>query len=47
MNDTPRSVTVFTHQRTAQTAPALETVIRLASEAGVEVRIPAPEAEKH
>jgi NAD+ kinase len=47
VNDTPRSVTVFTHQRTAQTAPALETVIRLAREAGVEVRIPAPEAEKH
>jgi NAD+ kinase len=47
MNETPRSVTVFTHQRTAQTAPALETVIRLAREAGVEVRIPAPEAEKH
>jgi NAD+ kinase len=47
MNETPRSVTVFTHQRTTQTAPALETVIRLAREAGVEVRIPAPEAEKH
>jgi NAD+ kinase len=40
-------VTVFTHQRTAQTAPALETVVRLAREAGVEVRIPAAEVEKH
>jgi NAD+ kinase len=47
VNDKPRSVTIFTHQRPAQTAPAIETLIRLAAEAGVEVRVPAPEAEKH
>jgi NAD+ kinase len=47
VNDRPRSVTVFTHRRTAETGQALETVFRLAAEAGVEVRIPAAEAEKH
>ncbi len=47
MSDRPRSVTVFTHTRTAQTEPALETVIRRAREAGVEVRMPAAEVEKH
>ena len=47
MNERPRSVTVFTHTRIAQTGPALETVIRLAREAGVEVRISAAEEEKH
>jgi len=47
VNDSPRSVTIFTHRRTEETGPAVETVIRLASAAGAEVRIPAEEAEKH
>jgi NAD+ kinase len=47
VNDRPRSVTIFTHRRTEETAPAVETVIRLAGDAGAEVRIPSEEAEKH
>ncbi len=47
MNDQPRSVTLFTHSRTAQTGPALQTAIRLAREAGVEVRLSPEEAKKH
>jgi NAD+ kinase len=47
VNDRPRSVTIFTHRRTAQTAPAIATVVRLAAESGAEVRVPAEEAEKH
>ena len=43
----PRSITVFTRRNPAQTAAALERVIALAVEAGVEVRIPAEEVEKH
>jgi NAD+ kinase len=43
----PRSVTVFTHRRVEETGPALETVLRLAAEAGVEVRVPSAEAQKH
>jgi NAD+ kinase len=47
VNDRPRSVTIFTHRRTAQTAPAIATVVRLAAESGAEVRVPSEEAEKH
>ena len=43
----PRSITVLTRRNPAQTAAALERVIDLAVEAGVEVRIPAQEVEKH
>jgi len=43
----PRSITVFTRRNPAQTAAALERVIELAAEAGVEVRVPAAEVEKH
>ena len=43
----PSSITVFTRRNPAQTAAALERVIDLAVEAGVEVRIPAEEVDKH
>ena len=43
----PRSITVFTRRNPAQTAAALERVIDLAVEAGVEVRVPAQEVDKH
>ena len=43
----PRSITVFTRRNPDQTAAALERVIELAVEAGVEVRIPADEVQKH
>jgi len=43
----PGSITVFTRRNPAQTAAALERVIDLAAEAGVEVRVPADEVEKH
>lgn len=43
----PRSVTVFTRRNPAQTAAALDRVIELGAEAGVEVRIPSEEVEKH
>jgi len=47
MSERPRSITVFSHTRTDETAAALARVVELARAAGVEVRIPAPEAEKH
>jgi NAD+ kinase len=43
----PRSVTVFTHTRPGDTAGALRRIAELAGEAGVEVRMPAAEIEKH
>jgi len=43
----PRSLTVFTHANPDQTRDALRRVIELAREAGVEVRLPQREAEKH
>ena len=43
----PGSITVFTRRNPAQTASALRRVIELACEAGVEVRVPAGESEKH
>jgi NAD+ kinase len=43
----PETVTVFTRSRPDETAAALRRVIELAVEAGVKVRIPADEVEKH
>ena len=47
MSRRPQSITVFTRRNPAQTADALGRLIDLAVEAGVEVRIPAGEVEKH
>jgi NAD+ kinase len=41
------SVTVFSHARPQQTGEALRRVIELAHSAGVEVRLPGAEVEKH
>jgi NAD+ kinase len=38
---------VFTHTRPGDTGPALRRIAELAQEAGVEVRLPAAEVEKH
>jgi NAD+ kinase len=46
MSGAPRSLTVFTHTRPADTESALRRVAELASEAGVELRLPAAEQEK-
>jgi NAD+ kinase len=43
----PRSITVFSHGRPADTGAALRRIAELAGEAGVEVRLPAAEIEKH
>ncbi len=43
----PRSVTVFSHSRPADTGAALRRIVSLAGEAGAEVRLPAEEVEKH
>jgi NAD+ kinase len=43
----PRSITVFTRRNPAHTTEALRRVIELGVEAGVEVRVPAQEVEKH
>ena len=43
----PESITVFTRRNPGQTAAGLGRVVDLAVEAGVEVRIPDPEVEKH
>jgi NAD+ kinase len=43
----PKSITVFTRRNPEHTAAGLSRVIDLATEAGVEVRIPEPEVEKH
>jgi NAD+ kinase len=42
----PRSLTVFTHAHPEQTGGALQRVIELARDAGVEVRVPQSEVEK-
>ena len=47
MTEPPRAITVFTRRNPAHTADALRRVIDLAREAGVEVRVPADEVEKH
>ncbi|HEY1277591.1 MAG TPA: NAD(+)/NADH kinase [Thermoleophilaceae bacterium] len=47
MSAAPRAITVFTHHNPAQTAPSLRLLLDLAREAGVEVRLPAAEVEKH
>ena len=46
MSGGPRSLTVFTHTRPADTEAALRRVGELAAEAGVEVRLPQAEREK-
>src|SRR4051794_37325316 len=46
MSGGPRSLTVFTHTRPADTEVALRRVGELAAEAGVEVRLPQAEHEK-
>jgi NAD+ kinase len=46
MTGGPRSLTVFTHTRPADTEAALRRVGELAAEAGVEVRLPQAEQEK-
>jgi NAD+ kinase len=43
----PRSITVYSHTRPDDTGPALRRIAELAGEAGVEVRLPASELEKH
>jgi NAD+ kinase len=43
----PRSLTVFTHAHPEQTREALSRAIELAHAAGVEVRVPPSEVEKH
>ena len=43
----PRSITVFSHSRPNDTGAALRRIAELAGEAGVEVRLPAAEIEKH
>jgi NAD+ kinase len=41
-----RSITVFSHARPGDTETALRRIVELAAQEGVEVRLPAPEAEK-
>jgi NAD+ kinase len=43
----PASITAFSHTRSGDTGPALRRIVELAKEAGVEVRLPAGEIEKH
>jgi NAD+ kinase len=43
----PGSITVFSHTRPGDTGPALRRIVELAVHAGVEVRLPGPEIEKH
>ena len=47
MSRPPRSLSVFSHARPEHTHEALLRVIELAREAGVEVRVPPQEVEKH
>jgi NAD+ kinase len=42
-----RTLTLFTHARPHQTGEAVQRVIELACEAGVEVRVPQEEVDKH
>jgi NAD+ kinase len=46
VTDTPRSITIFTHTRPADTEGALRRIAELSSQAGVEVRLPPAEVEK-
>jgi NAD+ kinase len=46
VTDTPRSITVFTHTRPADTEGALRRIAELAAELHVEVRLPAAETGK-
>jgi NAD+ kinase len=46
VTEPPRSITVFSHARPADTEAALRRVVDLATEAGVEVRLPPAEVEK-
>ena len=43
----PRSATVLTHRRPAETGPALRELVRLAGEAGTELRLSPEETRKH
>jgi NAD+ kinase len=43
----PRSLTVFSHARPEQTGDALRRVIELAGDAGIDVRLPQDEVDKH
>jgi NAD+ kinase len=43
----PGSITVFSHTRPGDTGPALRRIVDLAMQAGVEVRLPGEEIEKH
>jgi NAD+ kinase len=43
----PRALTLFTRRNPAQTGDAVERLLEVAAEAGVEVRLPAEEVEKH
>ena len=47
MRSRPKSVTVLTRRNPRETAAALGRVVDMALEAGVEVRVPASEVEKH
>jgi NAD+ kinase len=46
VTDSPRSITVFTHTRPEDTGSALRRIAQLATDAGVEVRLPSAEVEK-
>ena len=43
----PKTITVFTRRNPAHTAEALRRAIEIAVEAGIEVRVPADEVQKH
>jgi NAD+ kinase len=43
----PGSITLFSHTRPGDTGRALRRIVELAQEAGVEVRLPGAEVEKH
>jgi NAD+ kinase len=43
----PRTITLFTRRRTVHTPAGVKRVAELASEAGVELRVPIEEVEKH
>jgi NAD+ kinase len=47
VSEAPRSVTVFTRRNPADTAEAVQRLIELAAEQGVQVRVPTGEVEKH
>ena len=47
MSGAPRSITVFSRRNPANAGSALRRVVELGLEAGVEVRIPAEESDKH